>query len=273
MAEQRDFEEQAQMDAYFNGDDAYDVSIDPAPVVPRSHAAKNRTPSNKRSRRAAMGKRILAAICALTAVGLIGGIVIYINIRRNDGAKYAEKLSLSIGASVADAQKISKIELTDASEYPLLNQLIPSSGSMYESTKSAKIQGVTMPEWLIHCDINDGVVGEITYYNFEILEDNAYGIERKTYLDPASLSVGCTPDQAESILGLSPYATYYHTDRTETREYRYCYEDGETGNLTAYIITTKWSAEGGMVSASDVRVDFLAQILGIGQQSAKQPAE
>lgn len=269
MAEQRDFDEQAQMDAYFNGDDAYDVSIDPAPVVPKSHAARNRTPSGKRSRRAAMGKKILAAVCALTAIGLIGGIVIYINVKRNDGAKYAEKLSLSIGTSVADAQKISKVTLSDASEYPLLNQLMPAGGGMYESTKSAKVQGVTMPEWLIHCDIADGVVGEITYYNFEILEDNAYGTERKTYLDPASLSSGCTPEQAEDILGLSPYATYYHTDRTETREYRYCYEDGETGNLTAYIITTKWSAEGGMISANDVRVDFLSQILGIGQQSVE----
>lgn len=269
MAEQRDFEEQAQMDAYFNGDDAYDIPIDPAPVVPTSHAAKNRTPSGKRSRRAAMGKKILAAICALTAVGLIGGIIIYINVSRNDGAKHADKLSLSIGASVADAQKVSKIELADASEYPLLNQLMPTGGKVYESTKSAKVQGVTMPEWLIHCDISDGVVGEITYYNFEILEDNAYGTERKTYLEPASLAPGCTPEQAEDILGLSPYAIYYHTDRTETREYRYCYEDGETGNLTAYIITTKWSAEGGMVSASDVRVDFLSQILGIGQQSVE----
>ncbi len=268
MAEQRDFEEQTQMDAYFNGDDAYDVPIDPAPVVPKNRAAKNRTPSGKRSRRAEMGKKILAAICALTAVGLIGSILIYINISRNDGAKHADKLSLSIGASVADAQKVSKIELADASEYPLLNQLMQ-AGGVYESTKSAKVQGVTMPEWLIHCDISEGVVGEITYYNFEILEKNAYGTERKTYLDPASLSAGCTPEQAEDILGLSPYAVYYHTDRTETREYRYCYEDGETGNLTAYIITTKWSAEGGMVSASDVRVEFLSQILGIGQQSVE----
>ncbi len=269
MAEQRDYEEQAQMDAYFNGDDAYDISIDPAPVVPKSHAAKNRTPSGKRSRRAAMGKKILAAVCALTAIGLIGGIIIYINISRNDGAKHADKLSLSIGASVTDAQKVSKIDLADASEYTLLNQLMPAGGGVFESTKSAKIQGVTVPEWLIHCDIADGTVGEITYYNFEILEKNAYGTERKTYLDPASLTAGCTTEQAEAMLGLTPYAIYYHTDRTETREYRYCYEDGETGNLTAYIITTKWSAEGGMVSASDVRVEFLSQILGIGQQSVE----
>ncbi len=269
MAEQRDYEEQAQMDAYFNGDDAYDIPIDPAPVVPKGRTAKNRTPSGKRSRRAAMGKKILAAVCALTAIGLIGGIIIYINVSRNDGAKHADKLSLSIGASVADAQKVSKIELADASEYTLLNQLMSAGGGVYESTKSTKVQGVTMPEWLIHCDISAGTVGEITYYNFEILEKNAYGTERKTYLDPASLTAGCTTEQAESILGLVPYAIYYHTDRTETREYRYCYEDGETGNLTAYIITTKWSAEGGMVSASDVRVEFLSQILGIGQQSVE----
>ncbi len=257
------------MDAYFNGQDEFDVPIDPAPVVPKSHAAKNRTPSGKRSRRAALGKKILAAICAVTAIGLIGGIAIYINVSRNDGAKHAEKLSLSIGASIADAQKVSKVELVDGSEYALLNQLLQPIGGVYESTKSTKVQGVSMPEWIIHCDVTDQTLGEIAYYNFEMLEKNAYGTERKTYLEPAALNAGCTVEQAESILGLSPYAVFYHTDRTETREYRYCYEDGETGNLTAYIITTKWSAEGGMVSATDERVDFLSEILGVGQQSVE----
>ena len=198
--------------------------------------------------------------------GLVGGIAIYISVSRNDGAKHAEKLSMSMGASVSDAQKVSKIELLDGSKHSLLNQLMQPVGGVYESTKSAKVQGVTLPEWIIHCDVDDATLGEIRYYNFELLEKNAYGTERKTYLDPASLTAGCTVDQAESILGLEPYAVIYHTDRTETREYRYCYEDGETGNLTAYIITTRWSAEGGMISAEDVRVDFLSQILGLGQQ-------
>ncbi len=266
MADQRSFEEQEAMDAYFNGED-FDIPIDSAPVTkPVSHAVKNRTPSGKRSRQAALGRKILAGLCVITVIGLVGGIAIYINVSRNDGAKHAEKLSMSIGASVADAQKVSKIELLDGSKHALLNQLMQPVGGVYESTKSAKVQGVTLPEWIIHCDVNDATLGEIRYYNFELLEKNAYGTERKTYLDPASLTAGCTVEQAENILGLEPYAVIYHTDRTETREYRYCYEDGETGNLTAYIITTRWSAEGGMISADDVRVDFLSQILGIGQQ-------
>lgn len=270
MADQNSYEEQSAMDAYFN-DDAFDIPIqqDNGSSKPVSHAVKNRVPSGKRSRQAALGRKILAALCALTVVGLVGGIAIYINVSRNDGAKHADKLSMSIGASVNDAQKNAKIELVSASEYQVLNQMLYPIGGVYESTKSTEVQGVTLPEWIIHCNVDEGVLGEIVYYNYELLEKNAYGTERKTYLEPASLTAGCTVEQAESLLGLTPYAVTYHTDRTETREYRYCYEDGETDDLTAYIITTTWSAEGGMISASDVRVDFLSEILGMGQPAAE----
>lgn len=269
MADQRSYDEQT-MDAYFNGED-FDVPLqNEAPAAkPVSHAAKNRVPSGRRSRQAALGRKILAALCVVMAVGLVGGVIIYVNVRRNDGAKHADKLSMSIGTSVADAQKNAKIELVSGSEYQILNQMLQPIGGVFESTKSTKVQGVKLPEWIIRCNVDEGVLGEIVYYNYELLEKNSYGTERKTYLDPASLTAGCTVEQAESILGLSPYAVTYHTDRTETREYRYCYEDGETNDLTAYIITTKWSAEGGMISAGDVRVDFLSEILGVNHSTAE----
>lgn len=268
MADQRSYDES--MEAYFNGDELdVPVSRDVDEPRPVSHAAKNRVPSGKRSRQAALGRKILAALCAVMAVGLVGGVIIYVNVRRNDGAKHAEKLSMSIGTSVADAQKNAKVELLSGSEYQLLNQMLQPIGGVYESKKSTKVQGVKLPEWIIRCNVDEGVLGEVVYYNYELLEKNSYGTERKTYLDPSAIAAGSTVEQAESILGLEPYAVIYHTDRTETREYRYCYEDGETGDLTAYVITTKWSAEGGMTSAADVRVDFLSEILGVGGPAAE----
>lgn len=266
MADQRTFEER-EMDAFFHGEisldaDRHDHKDNADAAVPVKHGLKNRKPSGKRNRRAIAARRVLAALCGVVAIGLVIGITVYVSSRRNNGAKHAEKLSLSLGASVMDAQQNAKINLVSESKYSILNPMLQPIGGVLESKKTIEVQGIHLPQWLILCDVTEGLLTEVTYFNYTVLKEQSYGTERKSYLEPSAAALGSTVEQTESLLGLSPYAVSYHGDRTETREYRYCYEDAETENLTAYIITAKWNAEGGLTEISDVRVDILSGILG-----------
>ena len=206
-------------------------------------------------------KRILIIIAVVAALLLALAVFIFIRIRQNDGARYAKKFADSIGMQVDSAQKAANIPLASESAYPPLNQLFASYQGIAESKKSCKIQGVRLPEWAIFCNTDAEELTNVTYYNYELLEHNAFGTERKSYLDPNLVTVGAAVDQVEAYLGLTPYRIQYLQGKTELREYRYCYNDGDTGDIVAYVITAIWDENGALTNISDSRKNYVASLL------------
>ncbi|MCQ2434158.1 MAG: hypothetical protein MJ062_02840 [Oscillospiraceae bacterium] len=232
------------------------------PEEPKQHKSKSRIPSGRTKKRAAAGKRLLIAVVGLTALALIVSLIVFIGKRRNDGARFAEKLSLCIGSTLQDAHKnLKNIELYSQSDYAPIDNLLQPFSACTTSKKEAVVQGVRVPEWNIICRADDDVLNEVWYYDYTVLESTPYGTKRKAYLDPNQVSTDTTIEQFEESIGLKPYCIHYAADHSQTREYRYCFEDAETKNLTAYIISATWNGSGGMLDHSDRRVDFLTSLL------------
>ena len=223
---------------------------------------KHNVPSGKSKRQAAMGKKIIIGACGIAAAALIITVAVLVSKRSNDGNRFAEKLSQCIGSQIQTAQSSSKIDLDSQTGFALIDNTLSDGASCTASKKTATVQGVSIPEWAIICNSPDGTLFDVWFYQYEMLEDTPYGIKRKAYLDPHQTAAGATTDQLEETLGIKPYCIHYLNDGTQTREYRYCFKDAETDNLTAYIITANFDRTGMLIGApADRRVDFMSAIL------------
>ena len=215
----------------------------------------------KKDGRKRSAKRILILIAVALVLGLALFLFIFISRLRNDGARYAEKLSARIGLPLDSASKAAKVDLTSESSYPTLKNLFSSYQAIAESKKSCRIEGVRLPQWAIFCNTNAEELTNVTYYNYEVLEDNIFGTERKSYNDPKRVSLGATVEAAEEELGLKPYRIQYLQGKNILREYRYCYEDKESGDVAAYVITGIWDENGALTKIEDTRKNYIGSLL------------
>jgi len=215
-----------------------------------------RTPKKKKSRKRI---QIIAAAAAVLILALV--IFIFIRKRSNDGARYARILAKNIGTPISSARKAAGVELQTESDYLTLNQLFISYQAIAESRKSCRIQGVNLPEWAIFCNTDANELISVTYYNYELLEDSIFGTERKSYLDPSLIAAGLSVSEVEKKLELEPYRVQYLQDKTQLREYRYCYDDKDTGDVVSYAITAKWDENGSLALISDARRNYIAALL------------
>ena len=255
--------EELSMESYFqNG--LLDDEEPKNPFEPQKQAkqAKNRTKNAKKpGSKPGKLKKILIITGIAAAIILIIVIVAIIQHRRNDGERISEKISAGLGGSIGAVQQMGGVDLSGQSKYAVINTLLPANSFVAESRKECKVEGVNLPEWTIVCETADEKLNTVTYYHYELLEKNYLGTERKSYLDPKTVQNGSDVESAESALGLKPYSISYLADKSQKREYRYCYKDAETGDRTSYIITALWNESGVLTLISDARVDFLASIL------------
>ncbi len=206
-------------------------------------------------------KRVLITLAILLILILAVVIFIFIQHRRNDGQRYARKLADNIGKQISSVQKASGTTLNQRSSYSTLNNLYASYQAITESGKSCRIQGIKLPEWAIFLNTEANELTNVTYYNYELLEKNVFGTERKAYLDPYQIKTGATSEEVETLLGLEPYRIQYLQGKTELREYRYCYEDGDTDEVVSYVITVVWDETGALTSISDNRRNYIGTLL------------
>lgn len=206
-------------------------------------------------------RRFLVTLVILLILVLAAVVFIFIQHRRNDGQRYARKLSENIGKQITSAQKAAGTTLEQRSAYSTLNNLYASYQAITESSKSCRIQGIKLPEWAIFLNTEADELTNVTYYNYALLEKNVFGTERKAYLDPHQVTVGSSADAVESTLELTPYRIQYLQGKTELREYRYCYEDGDTDEIVSYVITAVWDENGALTSISDTRRNYIGTLL------------
>lgn len=247
------------MENYFNEGLAENAEPNnPFEVLEPDQPRKKKKAAKKRSLRR---KRILIALAAVLLLILILWVTLLILKRRNDGARYARKLSENIGKPVAAAQKAAGVSLAQESAYSTLNKLYASYQGITESSKSCRIQGVKLPEWAIFCNTDADELTNVSYYNYEILEKNVFGTERKSYQDPSLIAIGSAVEQVEAQLGLVPYRIQYLEGKQELREYRYCYEDRETDEIVSYVITAVWDESGALTSIDNTRRNYIGTLL------------
>ena len=220
---------------------------------------KNKAPVRKK-KSGAKRSRILLVLGLAAALILVLLLVIFVQKRRNDGQRYARKLAEKIGSPIATAQKSAGVTLAQQSAFPTLNKLYASYQGITESGKTCRIQGVKLPEWAIFCNTEAEELINVTYYNYEALEKNPFGIERKAYIDPNLIQTDANAEQVESQLGLKPFRVQYLQGQTVIREYRYCYADKDSGDMVAYVITAVWD-ETGRLGISDARKNYIGSLL------------
>lgn len=253
----KQYQDDLSMDDYFENGTVRDADGGSAAIPPTTTNKKSRMPSGKRKKKAERGKLILMIVVGVLVLVLIIWLIVSISKRRNDGAKYALKYSQCIGASMSDAMSNVKLSLHSESDYSVLNNAFQPFSNCATSKKKTEVQGVTLPQWMILCNTTESNLSDVWFYDYRVLEDNPYGTKRKAYLDPSQVSTG---EEFEKELDLKPYCIHYLPDHTEVREYRYCFEDAETGDLTAYIISAQLNA-GVVTTVTDRRVDFLSAII------------
>ncbi len=255
------------MEEYFNAGLA-DGSVEPnnpfeVAEQPAKHSGK-RVKLKKEGggkKRTFIGKRIIVLAVAAALLLAILGTMLLIMKRKNDGARYARKLSESIGMPLVNAKKNAGIETDTQSRFATLNQLYASFQAIAESRKTCRIQGVKLPEWAIFCNTSADELTNVTYYNYEVLEKNVFGTVRKSYQDPHLVSIGSTVEQVEDQLDLVPYRIQYLQGQTQRREYRYCYIDRETDDIVAYVITAIWDESGLLSNIEDSRKNYIGSLL------------
>lgn len=205
-------------------------------------------------------KRILVILCVLLVLVLAAVIFIFIQRLRNNGQRYAKLYSENINKQISTAQKAAGIAPKDRSSFSTLNNIYSSYQGIAESSKTCRVQGIKLPEWAIFLNTDADELTNVTYYNYELLEKNIFGTERKAYIDPKQVPDGSAPDAVELVLDLEPYRIQYLQGKTELREYRYCYEDGDTDEVVAYVITAVWD-ENGKMSIFDTRRNYIGTLL------------
>ena len=206
-------------------------------------------------------KRVLVILIAILLLILAAVIFFLVQRRRNDGQRYARKLAENIGQQLNAAQKAAGISTNEHSAYATLNNLYSSYQGIAESSKSCRIQGIKLPEWAIFLNTDVEQLTNVTYYNYEVLEKNVFGTERKAYIDPQPVKIGSTAETVEALLDLVPYRIQYLQGKTELREYRYCYEDGDNDEVVSYVITAIFDENGALTSINGTRRNYIGTLL------------
>ncbi|MBR6108079.1 MAG: hypothetical protein IKQ39_08755 [Oscillospiraceae bacterium] len=249
------------MDSYVNQRLSEDVEPNNPFEVPMKDGGGHKGKHRLKGKVNIKSKKFLIILAVIAVLVLFLILFIWIRKRQNDGARYARLLAKNIGTPISSARKDAGLDLKTESDYTTLNQLYISYQAIAESRKDCTIQGVHLPEWAIFCNTDANELTNVTYYNYELLEDSIFGTERKSYLDPQLIPERASISEVEKKLDLEPYRIQYLQDRTQLREYRYCYDDKETGDVVAYAITAKWDSSGALYEIKDIRRNYIGTLL------------
>ncbi len=257
----KDTTSELSMENYFNEGLADRTEPNNPFEVAEQDPPKRGRPGKKRGGKKSGLKRVLIILAVAAALALALFLFIMISRLRNDGARYAKKLSERIGSQLKIAEKSADVTLKSESDYPTLKNLFSSYQAIAESKKSCRIEGVKLPQWAIFCNTDADDLTTVTYYNYKVLEKNIFGTERKSYIDPQLVSLGTSVADTEAKLELEPYRIQYLQGKNELREYRYCYEDKDSGDIVAYVITGIWDESGALTAIPDTRKNYIGSLL------------
>lgn len=212
------------------------------------------------------GKRRMSPKAVLVLVGIVAAVILIIvgiimfSRWRNDGARYAQKLGEQIGVSPQTAQKYAHLTLENASTFACINEAAAEYPYLYESKKSVKVSGVSIPEWVIYISVSDNTVTDVSYYNYNQLQKFGNGVKTKAHVEAAGITIGMSPDAVQHYIGFAPLRVYYDSATTMQEAYKYYYKDQNTGNTVSYVLYVNYE-DGQAVSAAEEENRFILSML------------
>lgn len=213
-------------------------------------------PKRKISNRARV---VLIVLGVILVLGLVGFGVFKILQWRNDGERYAARLSEQIGVSPETAQKYAHITLANASEFASVNAAAEEYPYIYESKKTVKVSGVSIPEWVIYLSEVNNTLTEVVYYNYNQLQKFGNGVKTKGHIEHNGITMGMTPEAVQAYIGFAPLRMYYSNEGLQ-EAYKYYYKDQNTGNTVSYVLYVNY-ADGQAVSAAEEENQFIVAML------------
>lgn len=220
----------------------------------RTEVSVGGKPKRKLSPKAIMVIAIAAAVVIAVVV-----ITIAISRWRNNGARYAQRLGEQIGVSPETAQKYAHMTLENASQYSCINVAATEFPFLYESKKTVRVSGVTIPEWVIYVDAENNTVTRVAYYNYEQLHKYGNGVKTKAHVESAGITLGMSPEAVQQYIGFAPLRVYY-SDEGMQEAYKYYYNDQNTGNTVSYVLYINYN-DGKAASALEEENQFILSML------------
>lgn len=227
---------------------------------PEEKNSKNISKKDKKFKIIAVGIGVVLII--------VIAIIISVSMMSDIGMKNTRKLAKKIGEDKNKAYSSAKLsdDTVSKSDFEFLNVLAKGSDSIIESDKQVSVSGVVMPKWAIFCMTDSfGKLTDVSYYDFEQLQNNMNGCKKKGIIDTSPITNGTSEKEAEKILDMEPYITQYSSD-TVTKTYKYYYKDKQTKSINAYYIRVLFSRENNTVIAPVVseKNDYILDILETG---------
>lgn len=204
-------------------------------------------------------KIILITVAAILLLWLIFFIVVTIS--GNKGMRTAEKLAGGIGSSVFDVVKgIDYAFLTYENVSPEFLNEIEEYDRLCKSDNDVRISGVSVPEWVIYCLLDDkDRISSVKYYNFKTIEKNWKGAETDSAVNTDTLENGMTIGEVSDLLGFEPLSIEYSDNKT-IYEYRYYCLDIDK-NERSYFLTAEFNESGRLSDAHSRENKFITFFL------------
>ncbi|HAJ96616.1 MAG TPA: hypothetical protein DCO72_02620 [Ruminococcus sp.] len=226
----------------------------------KKSSRKNFSSSKKFSMPQFNKSTLVVLIAILVLVGVIAGLIIYGN-WRNNGAKFALKLSQQIGEQQATAEKSAHLKLGGSSEFSCINQIaMEQGGLLFESQKATTVSGVKIPEWVIFArEENGDILSEITFYHYKQLGEFGNGVKVKAHVAAEGITTIMTPEAVQHYVGFAPLRVNYNADGMQ-EAYKYYYRDLNSGDSVSYILYVNYE-NGFAVSAAEEENLFILPFL------------
>ena len=215
----------------------------------------------KKKKRKLSPKAALVLVCAVLVIIVIIVAVFAVSRHLNNGKRYAERLSEQIGVSKDTAEKYAHVTLQNASQFACINVAAEPYPYLYESKKTVKVSGVSIPQWVIYISENNGSMSEVLYYDYAQLEKYGNGVKTDQHVETSGITIGMSPDAVQQYIGFAPLRISYNADGMQ-EAYKYYYKDQNTGNTVSYILYVNYT-DGKAASAAEEENQFILSMLTV----------
>ena len=227
----------------------------------KKNSRKRFSSKNKKFSFSELNKTTLIMLIAIIVViGVIAGFMIHAN-WRNNGARFAHKLSEQVGEQQATAEKFAHLKLSGSSEFSCINQIsMEQGGLLFESKKATTVSGVKIPEWVVFVkEENSDIISEVTFYHYKQLGEFGNGVKTKAHVAAEGITTIMTPEDVQHYVGFAPLRVNYNVDGMQ-EAYKYYFKDLNSGDSVSYILYVNYE-NGRAVSAAEEENLFILPFL------------
>ncbi len=174
------------------------------------------------------------------AAGALAVIVIVFLIIRSllsvDGAKIAASLGSNVGKSLKKAQNDAKITLVEVSASEAINRQ-SDFDCIFEAKDSIKVDGVSVPEWVIKVTKKNEDVLSVYYRNYKSQEDYYKGQKLKEPIEKSEIQIGMSEAKVTRLFDIEPISVTYYIDATEVCYMYYFINDNKDEERRMLVIS------------------------------------